>query len=203
MGRKKPCPSYLYQKVHFARGSKYWTNAVFLSRKKHGRGNKMKALVALQQEFSQQQITKLDAIIAQYKGKPGNLIQVLEEAQRILEYLPASAQQYIALQLNIPVSKVFGVVTFYSFFTMKPRGRNVIRVCLGTACYVRGGKVLAESIQKMFGLSEGDTTDDRRFTYESVRCLGACGLGPVVVVNEDVHGRVKPSKVKELLEQYA
>ncbi len=163
----------------------------------------MKALVALQQEFSQQQITKLDAIIAQYKGKPGNLIQVLEEAQRILEYLPASAQQYIALQLNIPVSKVFGVVTFYSFFTMKPRGRNVIRVCLGTACYVRGGKVLAESIQKMFGLSEGDTTDDRRFTYESVRCLGACGLGPVVVVNEDVHGRVKPSKVKELLEQYA
>jgi len=156
----------------------------------------------LQKEFSREQIDKLDAIIAKHKGKPGCLIPVLEEAQVVLEYLPESIQKYISVQLNIPLSQIYGVVTFYSFFTMKPRGRNVVRVCLGTACYVRGGKAIAESIEKLFGLKEGETSADRRFTYESVRCLGACGLGPVVVVNDDVHGRVKPAKVKELLDQY-
>jgi NADH:ubiquinone oxidoreductase subunit E len=97
---------------------------------------------------------------------------------------------------------VYGVVTFYSFFTMTPRGKHTVRVCLGTACYVRGGKAIAESLRKEFGVDEGETTPDRMFTFESVRCLGACGLGPVVVVDEDVHGRVKPSKVKEILNQY-
>ncbi|MEI7591125.1 MAG: NAD(P)H-dependent oxidoreductase subunit E [Deltaproteobacteria bacterium] len=158
--------------------------------------------VGLQKEFSPVQIKKLDAIIKKHKDTPGGLIPVLEEAQIVLEFLPMSAQKYIAKELNIPISKVYGVVTFYSFFTMTPKGRNVIRVCLGTACYVRGGKSIAELIEKTFKLKEGETTPDRRFTYESVRCLGACGLGPVVVVNEDVHGRIKVGKVKELLERY-
>ena len=154
-------------------------------------------------EFTPEQIQKLDAIVEKFKDKPGGLIPVLEEAQMVLEYLPIPVQKRIAKGLNLPLSRVYGVVTFYSFFTMTPRGRHTVRVCLGTACYVRGGKALADAIEKLYGITEGETTADRRFTYESVRCLGACGLGPVIVVNEDVHGRMKPGKVKDVLNQYA
>jgi NADH:ubiquinone oxidoreductase subunit E len=104
--------------------------------------------------------------------------------------------------LNLPLSRVYGVVTFYSFFTMTPRGKHTVRVCLGTACYVRGGKAIAETLQKALGINDGETTPDRMFTLETVRCLGACGLGPVVVVDEDIHGRLKSGKVKEVLSQY-
>jgi NADH:ubiquinone oxidoreductase subunit E len=156
----------------------------------------------LLKEFSQEQITKLNAIIEKHKGKAGGLIPVLEEAQVCLEYLPLSVQKKIASGLNLPLARVYGVVTFYSFFTMTPRGKHTIRVCLGTACYVRGGKAIAEALEKQFGIKEGETTADRLFTLESVRCLGACGLGPVVVVDEDVHGRIKPGKLKDVLSQY-
>jgi len=156
----------------------------------------------LLKEFTAEKITQLDAIIARYKGKPGGLIPVLEEAQVCLEYLPVSIQKKIARELNLPFSRVYGVVTFYSFFTMTPRGRHTIRVCLGTACYVRGGKALAKAIEKETGVEEGGTTPDRKFTYETVRCLGACGLGPVVIVDDHVHGRMKPSKIKDVLNQY-
>jgi NADH:ubiquinone oxidoreductase subunit E len=156
----------------------------------------------LLKEFTTEQVAKLDGIIAKHRGKPGGLIPVLEEAQVALEYLPVSVQKKVAKGLNLPLSRVYGVVTFYSFFTMTPRGRHTVRVCLGTACYVRGGKQLAEALRKEFGINEGETTPDRRFTFESVRCLGACGLGPVVVVDEDVHGRMKPSKLKDILSQY-
>jgi NADH:ubiquinone oxidoreductase subunit E len=156
----------------------------------------------LLKEFSQEQITKLNAIIEKHKGKAGGLIPVLEEAQVCLEYLPLSVQKKIASGLNLPLGRVYGVVTFYSFFTMTPRGKHTVRVCLGTACYVRGGKAIAEALEKQFGIKEGETTADRLFTLESVRCLGACGLGPVVVVDEDVHGRIKPGKLKDVLSQY-
>lgn len=156
----------------------------------------------LLKEFSQEQISKLEGIIQKYKGKPGGLIPVLEEAQVALEYLPIPIQKKIAAGLNLPLAQVYGVVTFYSFFTMTPRGRHTVRVCLGTACYVRGGKTLAESLQREFGIDEGETTEDRRFTYETVRCLGACGLAPVVVVDETVHGKVKNARVKEMLQKY-
>ncbi len=156
----------------------------------------------LLKEFTPEQVAKLDSIVEKYKSKPGGLIPVLEEAQVCLEYLPISVQKRIAAGLNLPLSRVYGVVTFYSFFTMTPRGKHTIRVCLGTACYVRGGKALTEALEKQFGIKEGETTADRMFTLESVRCLGACGLGPVVVVDEDVHGRVKPGKLKEVLSQY-
>jgi NADH:ubiquinone oxidoreductase subunit E len=156
----------------------------------------------LLKEFTKDQVGKLNKIISKYKDKPGSLIPVLEEAQVTLEYLPMSVQKKIARELNLPLSRVYGVVTFYSFFTMKPRGKHTVRVCLGTACYVRGGKALADTLVKEFGVEEGETTPDRMFTYETIRCLGACGLGPVVVVDEQVHGRVKPSKVKEILSQY-
>ncbi len=156
----------------------------------------------LLKEFSAAQIKKLDAIIEKYKGKPGGLIPVLEEAQVTLEYLPMSVQKHISEGLNLPLAQIYGVVTFYSFFTMKPRGKHTVRVCLGTACYVRGGKTIAENMMREFGLTEGETTPDRMFTYETVRCLGACGLGPVVVIDENVHGKVKPSKIKEVLSKY-
>lgn len=153
-------------------------------------------------DFTPDQIARLDDIISRYKDKPGGLIPVLEEAQVALEYLPIGVQKRIAKGLNLPLSRVYGVVTFYSFFTMTPRGRHTVRVCLGTACYVRGGKAIAEHMVKEFGIKEKETTADRRFTYETVRCLGACGLGPVIVMDEDVHGRVKPGKIKEILSQY-
>ena len=156
----------------------------------------------LLKDFTKEQITKLDSIIAKFKGKPGGLIPVLEEAQVALEFIPLSVQKRIAAGLNLPLSRVYGVVTFYSFFTMTPRGKHTVRVCLGTACYVRGGKALTDALEKQFGIKQGETTADRMFTLESVRCLGACGLGPVVVVDEDVHGRLKPGKVKEVLSQY-
>ncbi len=156
----------------------------------------------LLKEFTPDQVKKLNEIIKKHKGKPGSLIPVLEEAQVCLEYLPVSVQKKIAAGLNLPLSRVYGVVTFYSFFTMTPRGKHTVRVCLGTACYVRGGKALTETLQKEFGVKEGETTPDRMFTLESVRCLGACGLGPVVVIDEDVHGRVKPAKIREILAQY-
>ncbi|MEN6489554.1 MAG: NAD(P)H-dependent oxidoreductase subunit E [Smithella sp.] len=156
----------------------------------------------LLKEFAPDQVNQLNAIIARYKGKPGGLIPVLEEAQVALEYLPISVQKKIAEGLNLPLSRVYGVVTFYSFFTMTPRGKHTVRICLGTACYVRGGKALSDTLKKEFGIDEGETTPDRMFTLETVRCLGACGLGPVIVIDENVHGRVKPAKVKEILSQY-
>ena len=162
----------------------------------------------LLEEFDAGQIEELDRIIEKRKDEPGSLIPVMEEAQMSLGFLPAAVLKRIARGLDIPVSRVFGVATFYSFFTMTPRGKHTVRVCLGTACYVRGGRRIAEMIEKEFGVGEGETTEDRLFTYETVRCLGACGLGPVVVVDEDVHGggggggRVKPTKVKEILQRY-
>ena len=156
----------------------------------------------LLKEFTPEQVAKLNSIIEKHKSKAGGLIPVLEEAQVSLEYLPLSVQKKIAAGLNLPLSRVYGVVTFYSFFTMTPRGKHTVRVCLGTACYVRGGKALSDTLEKQFGIKEGETTADRMFTLESVRCLGACGLGPVIVVDDEVHGRVKPGKVKEILSQY-
>lgn len=155
------------------------------------------------EEFTAEQIRELDGIIEKRKREPGALIPVLEEAQRTLEYLPVSVQKRIARGLNLPFNRVYGVVTFYSFFTMAPRGKHTLRVCLGTACYVRGGKRIAEIVRKELGVNEGETTKDRMFTFETVRCLGACGLGPVVVVDDDIHGRVKPAKFKEILSKYS
>ena len=156
----------------------------------------------LLKEFSQEQLQQVDAIIEKYQGKPGSLIPVLEEIQGILGYLPNVIQHHIARGLDLPQSQVFGVVTFYSFFTMVPRGRHTIRVCLGTACYVRGGKKNLDRLVRDLGIEAGDTTQDRRFSLETIRCLGACGLAPVIVVGEDTHRQVKERKLREILERY-
>jgi NADH-quinone oxidoreductase subunit E len=156
----------------------------------------------LLEEFSQEQLQQVDAIIEKYRGKPGSLIPVLEEAQGVLGYLPHEIQHHIAQGLNLPQSQVFGVVTFYSFFTMVPRGRHTIRLCLGTACYVRGGKKNLDRIVQELGIDAGDTTPDRRFSLETIRCLGACGLAPVIVIDEDTYKQVKAQKIHAMLERY-
>jgi NADH:ubiquinone oxidoreductase subunit E len=158
--------------------------------------------IDITKEFTPEQLKKLNEIIAKNKDKAGSLIPVLEEAQMVLEFLPMPILKIIASGLNLPLSRVYGVVTFYSFFTMTPRGKHTMRVCLGTACYVRGGKAIYDIIKKELDLEEGETTPDRLFTLETVRCVGACGLGPVIFVGENVHGRLKPAKVKDVISQY-
>lgn len=154
------------------------------------------------EEFTSEQIAKTDAIIATYKGRPGALIPVLEQVQEELGFLPMAVQQRVANGLNLPVANVYGVVTFYSFFTMIPRGKHNVRLCLGTACYVRGAQKLLENISKILGIEPGGCTDDRQFSLETVRCLGACGLAPVVMVDNDTYGQMKPAKLEGMLTKY-
>ncbi|MCX7794032.1 MAG: NADH-quinone oxidoreductase subunit NuoE [Thermodesulfovibrionales bacterium] len=145
---------------------------------------------------------RLDGIIKKYKNKPGSLIPVLQEAQEAIGYLPPAVQRYIAKGLNIPVSEVHGVVSFYSFFSMQPKGRHNIRVCLGTACYVKGAEEVLKKFKEKLHVEVGEVTKDRAFSLESVRCLGACGLAPVVVVDKDTFGDVTQAKVDEILAHY-
>ncbi len=144
----------------------------------------------------------IDDIIARYRDAKGALIPVLQSSQNLLGYLPKELLVHISEALSIPYSEVAGVVTFYSFFTTTPRGKHTVRVCLGTACYVRGGKDVLESIIKELGIEVGQTTDDRQFSLEIGRCFGACGLAPVVMIDDNVHQQVKPSRIKELLGPY-
>jgi NADH:ubiquinone oxidoreductase subunit E len=155
------------------------------------------------EEMSEEQLMpRLDEIIEEYKGVPGALIPVLQQAQAIFGYLPEAALERIAFALGQPYSAVAGVVGFYSFFSTVPRGKHLVRVCLGTACYVRGGKDVLQSLKDNLGIDVGDTTADRNFSLDVGRCFGACGLAPVIMVDDDVHQRVKPSKIAALLAQY-
>jgi len=153
-------------------------------------------------EFTAEQWKAIDIIINRYQSKLGSLIPVLEDIQETVGYLPKTIQRRVALGLKIPFSEVYGVVTFYSFFTMVPRGRHIIRCCLGTACYVRGGQKNLDRFSSLLKVDQGETTEDRRFTLETVRCLGACGLAPVMVVDDDTYRQMKPSKVSEILNSY-
>ena len=145
---------------------------------------------------------KLDAFLAERSGMRGPLIPTLQFAQETLGFLPSDALRLIAQRLEISYSEVAGVVTFYSFFSTVPRGEFVVRVCLGTACYVRGGNDVLDAFRKELGIDVGMTTEDRLFSLEVGRCFGACGLAPVVMINDDVHQRVKPQSVRSLLATY-
>ncbi|MDD5307970.1 MAG: NAD(P)H-dependent oxidoreductase subunit E [Deltaproteobacteria bacterium] len=145
---------------------------------------------------------RLDEILVEYRDKPGALIPVLQIAQGLFGYLPKTALKKIAVGLGKSYGEVAGVVGFYSFFSTVPRGKNVVRVCLGTACYVRGGKRVLESIKDKLGIDVGETTEDRMFSLEVARCFGACGLAPAIMINDDVHQRVKPAKLQALIDQY-
>ena len=146
--------------------------------------------------------TKVDEIIAKYKAKPGSLIPVLEQVQGAVGFLPAEVQRRIAEGLNLSRAMVYGVVTFYSFFTMVPKGRHTVRVCLGTACYVKRSEEILDKLKAELTVEVGKMTEDKRYSLESVRCLGACGLAPVVVVDSDTYGAVNPVKVMEIVQRY-
>ena len=141
-------------------------------------------------------------VIEQYRQKPGSLIMVLHAAQEIFGYLPMELQQFIADGMDIPVSEVCGVVSFYSFFSTQKRGKHTIRMCQGTACYVRGGKKVVEAIKKELGVEVGGTTADGQFTFEIVRCIGSCGLAPAMMVDDDVYKQVTPTKLRGILAHY-
>lgn len=145
---------------------------------------------------------QLDRIIEKHKSVKGPLIQVLHATQELFGYIPEKAQKRIAKGLDIPLSEVHGVLSFYSFFTTVPRGEHTIRVCLGTACYVRGGKQVLEKFEQELGISVDETTEDRKFTLEVNRCVGACGLAPVVTVGPDIYRRVKVDKVPGIINKY-
>ena len=146
-------------------------------------------------------IEQVEAICDKHGNKPGELINILHEAQNMHGYLPEDMQRIIARKLNIPASKVYGVVTFYSFFTMTPKGKHPISVCLGTACYVRGSEKLLDEIKRTLNIEVGETTPDGKFSLDCLRCVGACGLAPVVTIGEKVYGRLQPKDVQKILEE--
>ncbi len=146
--------------------------------------------------------TQIDEIITANRNIPGSVIGVLRECQDVVGYLPIELIDYISNGLNLSRSEVYGVASFYALFSFEPKGRHLIKVCMGTACYVKGIKESVNRIENQYGLKEGGTSEDRRFSLEAVRCLGACGLAPVVVVNQDTYGDVKADNVIETLEKY-
>ena len=154
-------------------------------------------------EKDEEKFAELGSFIEELGSKPEELIEILHRAQHIFGYLPREVQEFIAEKLQIPVSKVYGVVTFYSFFTMEKKGKYVINVCLGTACFVRGADKILKEFEARLGIKAGETTEDGRFTLTTLRCVGACGLAPVVQVNGKTYGNATTETVKEILEEYS
>lgn len=141
-------------------------------------------------------------VFEEYAADDKNLIPVLQNAQDAYGYLPEKVLKEISIYMKIPLSKVYGVVTFYTQFHLEPRGDNIIRVCMGTACHVRGASDIFEVVQDELGVEDGETTEDLKFTLERVACIGACGLAPVIMVNDNTHGRLTPDKTREVLDTY-
>ena len=150
----------------------------------------------------QELLVQLDDVLQDYQEKPGALIPVLQIAQSLFGYLPQPALKRISLKLNKPFSEVAGVVGFYSFFSTVPRGKHLVRVCLGTACYVRGSKLVLDALKKKLAIDVGQTTEDRLFSLAVGRCFGACGLAPVIMIDDTIHQRVKPAKIEDILSLY-
>jgi NADH:ubiquinone oxidoreductase subunit E len=147
-------------------------------------------------------LVQLDDVLKDYENVPGALIPVLQMAQAIFGYLPEVALRKISAALGKSYSEVAGVVGFYSFFTTVPRGQHIVRVCLGTACYVRGGKEVLAALRDALRVEVGETTPDKVFSLDVGRCFGACGLAPVIMIDDDVHERVRPARLTKILDQY-
>ena len=147
-------------------------------------------------------LKELEQILSKYTNDKSNLIQILNEVQEKFGYVPTIAQEEIAKYLGIEVAEVYGVVTFYSRFTLKPKGKYAISVCMGTACFVKGGEQILERVKQKLGIEEGQTTEDGKFSIDATRCIGACGLAPVFTVNEEVYGKATPQKVDEVIKEY-
>ena len=154
-------------------------------------------------ELTNSMFQELEQYINEIPDKKGMLIAVLHKAQGIFGYLPREVQVFVGKQMNIPISQVYGVVSFYSFFTMKPKGQHPVAICLGTACYVRGAGKIVDYFKKELKIEVGETTQDGKFSLDALRCVGACGLAPVVLVGEKVYGRITTAEqVKEILAEY-
>ncbi|NTV90125.1 MAG: NAD(P)H-dependent oxidoreductase subunit E [Clostridiales bacterium] len=153
-------------------------------------------------ETDQEKFERIGEVIDLLKGHEGSLIQILHAAQGIYGYLPTELQEYMAEKLGRPLSEINGVITFYSYFSTVKKGENTIRVCLGTACYVRGGKKILERLGELLGIGIGETTADGKFSLEVMRCMGACGLAPAMTINGKVFKQVNPDKLKKILEMY-
>ncbi len=151
------------------------------------------------EKLSCQAVAEIDAICAAYDNQEGELINILKDTQDRLGYLPLEAQHVIAEHLHVPAQRVYGVVTFYAFFTMEPKGKYPISVCLGTACYVRGAERLLDEFRRILGIEVGETTPDGMFSLDCLRCVGACGLAPVVVIGKKVYGRLQSSEIRKIL----
>ena len=151
---------------------------------------------------TQKQKEELDAVIEELRGEEGALMPIMQRAQDIYGYLPLEVQRYIALGLDIPVSEVYGVATFYSQFLLNPKGEHPVSVCLGTACYVQGSGKLMERLETLLGVKNGEITADCRFSLDATRCIGACGLAPVLTIGEDVYGRLEPAELDGILAKY-
>jgi len=147
-------------------------------------------------------VSKVDAIVEHFNGEVGQLIGMLQDVQSHYNYLPREALMRVSERLSIPLSQIFGVATFFRAFSLKPRGRHQIHVCLGTACHVRGGMRILNKLERDLGIRAGETTDDRRFTVDTVRCLGCCSLAPAVVIDEDTYGRLSQETLPKLLKAY-
>jgi len=145
---------------------------------------------------------EIQEIIDDTKGQAGALIRVLQQAQGLFGYLPAPLVKTIARDLKVPLSEVYGIISFYNFFSMVPKGKHVIQVCMGTSCYVKGGQRILDTLKKERELEPGGITDDGRFSLETVRCLGCCGLSPVMAIGEDVHRKVKSNQLNDILDSY-
>lgn len=152
--------------------------------------------------LKENQVQQIKDICKQFNNEGGELINVLHKTQGLFGYLPAEVQEVIAQELNIPLAKVYGVVTFYSFFTMIPKGEHPIAICMGTACYVRGAEKVLEEFKRILKVQVGETTPDGKFSITCLRCVGACGLAPVVMVGDKTYGRVSPDGVKDILKEY-
>jgi NADP-reducing hydrogenase subunit HndA len=148
------------------------------------------------------EISKTLQIIENKEYDPGHLVKLLQEIQSELGYVPESAQRLIAKKMNIPMSQIYGILSFYNFFRLFPPGRHRVTVCLGTACYVKGSRNILKEVTSRYKLEAGQTTSDRRFSLDIVRCVGCCAIGPVMTVNDKVYGRMKPEKVKTVLREY-
>ncbi len=161
-----------------------------------------KTLTSVSFTDTPEQKARLDEIIKAHKGEKGALMPVLQQAQDVYGYLPPEVQKYIAVEMGIPVSEVYGVATFYSQFLLNPKGTNPVSVCLGTACYVKGSGQIMEKLESILGVQSGGITADRKFSLDATRCIGACGLAPVLTVGEDVYGRLTPDDVEGIIAKY-
>jgi NADH-quinone oxidoreductase E subunit len=147
-------------------------------------------------------LTTLERLCDRYRQEQGAIVELLQQIQNEDQYLSADALKHVSEQLEIPLSQLYGLATFYRAFSLKPRGRHQVTCCMGTACHVRGGKRVAEQFERLLGVAVGDTTDDGAFTLETVNCVGACAVAPVVIVDEEYHGEMTPAKVAGLIERY-